>query len=50
MPPAEQPRGRRELLVSKTWLQVAGLVVVVGFFVLVLLAYRTYRSDPPGAP
>ena len=47
MPPAEQPRGRRELLVSKTWLQVAGLVVVVGFFVLVLLAYRTYQSDPP---
>ena len=47
MPAAAQPQGKRELLVSKTWLQVAGLVVVVGFFVLVLLAYRTYESDPP---
>jgi nitric oxide reductase subunit B len=47
MPAAEQPQGKRELLISKTWLQVAGLVVVVGFFVLVLLGYRTYESDPP---
>jgi nitric oxide reductase subunit B len=39
--------GKRELLVSRTWLQVAGLVVLVGFFVLGLLAYRTYQSDPP---
>jgi nitric oxide reductase subunit B len=39
--------GKRELLVSRTWLQVAGLVFVVGFFVLVLLAYRTYKADPP---
>jgi nitric oxide reductase subunit B len=42
-----QPSGKRELIVSKTWLQVAALVVVVGFFVLGLLAYRTYQSDPP---
>jgi nitric oxide reductase subunit B len=28
-------------------LQLAALVVVVGFFVLGLLAYRTYQSDPP---
>ncbi len=47
MPAGETPAGKRELLVSKTWLQVAGLVVIVGFFVLVLLAYRTYESDPP---
>ena len=47
MPAAEQPAGKRELLVSRTWIQVAGLVVLVGFFVLVLLAYRTYQSDPP---
>src|SRR5829696_290580 len=45
--PAEQPAGKRELLVSRTWLQVAGLVIIVGFFVLGLLAYLTYRSDPP---
>jgi nitric oxide reductase subunit B len=41
------PIRKRELLVSKTWLQVAGLVIIVGFFVLVLLAYETYKSDPP---
>src|SRR5918995_4512214 len=46
-PAAQQPGRKRELLVSKTWLQVAGLVVLVGFFVLGLLAYRTYQSDPP---
>ena len=47
MPAGGQPSGKRELLVSKTWLQVAGLVVIVGFFVLGLLAYLTYKSDPP---
>ena len=47
-PPAQQPKGgKRDLLVSRTWLQVAGIVFVAGFFVLVLLAYRTYQSDPP---
>jgi nitric oxide reductase subunit B len=46
-PAAEQPSGKRELIVSKAWLQAAALVVVVGFFVLGLLAYRTYESDPP---
>jgi nitric oxide reductase subunit B len=47
MPSTEQPAGKRELLVSRTWLQVAALVVITGFFVLVLLAYLTYKSDPP---
>ena len=47
MPAGDQPSGKRELLVSKTWLQIAGLVIIVGFFVLVLLAYLTYKSDPP---
>src|SRR5918995_5134829 len=46
-PAAQPPDGKRDLLVSKTWLQVAGLVVLAGFFVLGLLAYRTYQSDPP---
>ena len=47
MPAADQPQGKRELLISKTWFQVAALVFVFGFFVLGLLAYRTYKSDPP---
>ena len=47
MPAAETPVGKRELLVSRAWIQIAALVVLVGFTVLVLLAYRTYQADPP---
>jgi len=39
--------GRRELLVSKGWLQAVALVVLFGFFVLGLLAYRAYSGQPP---
>jgi nitric oxide reductase subunit B len=39
--------GRRELLVSKGWVQAVGLVVLFGFFVLGLLAYRAYSGQPP---
>lgn len=39
--------GRRELLVSKGWVQAVALVVLFGFFVLGLLAYRTYTGQPP---
>ena len=38
---------RREFLISKGWIQAAVLVVLVGFFVLGLLAYRTYQAQPP---
>lgn len=39
--------GRRELLVSKGWVQAVLLVLLFGFFVLGLLAYRTYDAKPP---
>src|SRR4029079_9119716 len=39
--------GRRELLVSKGWVQAVGLVLLIGFFILGLLAYRTYTQQPP---
>ena len=39
--------GRRQLLVSKTWVQAVALVLLFGFFVLGLLAYRTYDAKPP---
>jgi nitric oxide reductase subunit B len=39
--------GRREFLISKAWIQAVVLVVVCGFFVLGLLAYRTYMAHPP---
>jgi nitric oxide reductase subunit B len=43
----EAGSGRRELLVSKGWVQAVGLVVLFGFFVLGLLAYRAYSGQPP---
>jgi nitric oxide reductase subunit B len=39
--------GRRELLVSKGWVQAVALVVLFGFFTLGLLAYRAYSGQPP---
>lgn len=38
---------RRELLVSKGWVQGAALVFLMGFFILGLLAYRSYQAKPP---
>ena len=38
---------RRELLISKGWVQGAILVTLVGFFIMGLLAYRTYTEQPP---
>jgi nitric oxide reductase subunit B len=38
---------RRPLLVSKGWVQAVALVLLSGFFVLGLLAYRTYQAEPP---
>src|SRR4051794_41326935 len=42
-----QKSERRPLLVSKGWIQAVLLVVLFGFFVLGLLAYRTYMAKPP---
>jgi nitric oxide reductase subunit B len=41
------PEERRELLVSRVWVQAVALVLLFGFFVLGLLAYRTYQAQPP---
>jgi nitric oxide reductase subunit B len=38
---------RRGLMVSRVWLQVVGVVVLFGFLILGLLAYRTYVDEPP---
>lgn len=40
---AKNPR----LLIARGWVQGAALVVLVGFFVLGLLAYRTYAAGAP---
>jgi nitric oxide reductase subunit B len=44
---ALEARPRREFLISKAWIQAVVLVVLCGFFVLGLLAYRTYMAHPP---
>ncbi len=36
---------KRDLLVSKAWIQAVAVVVLFGFFVLGLLAYRTYSGE-----
>jgi nitric oxide reductase subunit B len=38
---------RREFLIARGWIQAVVLVVLCGFFVLGLLAYRTYMAHPP---
>jgi hypothetical protein len=40
---------RRDLIVSKGWPQACLLVVLFGFLVLGILAYKTYQDDPPVA-
>ena len=37
----------RELMVSKGWIQAVALVMLVGFFIMGLLAYYTYTDEPP---
>ncbi|WP_182903112.1 nitric-oxide reductase large subunit [Microbispora sp. H10830] len=38
---------RREVLVSRHWIQAAALVAVFGFFVMGVLAFRTYTAGAP---
>ena len=38
---------KRELLISKGWIQAIVLVVLCGFLILGMLAYRTYTDEPP---
>src|SRR5690349_15337234 len=45
--PAFAPGPRRGLLVSRRWVHAALFVFALGFFVLILLAWLTYRSEPP---
>ena len=41
------PAARRPPVVSKGWVQLAALVSLSGFFVLVLMGFLTYQSSPP---
>jgi nitric oxide reductase subunit B len=42
-----EPAERRPLMVSRAWVQAVALVVLFGFAVMGLLAYRTYTAEPP---
>ena len=44
---AQGPQQRSELLVSKAWLQGVALVMIFGFFIMGLLALRTYTDKMP---
>lgn len=45
--PVPSIAAKRNLIISKYWTQTAIVVFVFGFFVLGLLAYRTYVDEPP---
>ena len=38
---------RRGLLIAKGWIQAVVIVVLCGFLILGILAYRTYTDEPP---
>src|SRR3974390_3554279 len=38
---------KRELLISKSWIQAVVVVGLCGFLLLGILAYRTYTDEPP---
>ena len=38
---------KRELLISKGWIQAVAIVGLCGFLLLGILAYRTYTDEPP---
>jgi len=38
---------RRDLLISNGWIQAIVIVVLCGFLILGMLAYRTYTDEPP---
>jgi nitric oxide reductase subunit B len=40
-------QGKRGLLISSGWVQAVVIVMAFGFFVLGILAYRTYTDEPP---
>ena len=39
--------GRRPLMISGGWIQGAGIVLIIGFFIMGVLTYYTYHDEPP---
>src|SRR5665213_1508364 len=42
-----QPEAKRDLLVSKVWIQAVAIVILLVFFILGFLADRTYTEEAP---
>ncbi len=42
-----QTSGRRALLIPNGWIQAAGIVLIIGFLIMGILAYYTYSDEPP---
>ncbi|PSH03426.1 MAG: nitric-oxide reductase large subunit [Acidobacteria bacterium] len=40
-------REKRQFLISRGWIQAIALVMIFGFTVMGILAYRTYTDEPP---
>jgi nitric oxide reductase subunit B len=38
---------RRQLLISRGWIQAVAIVMIFGFTVMGMLAYQTYTGEPP---
>lgn len=38
---------KRSLLISNGWIQSAGIVLIIGFLIMGILAYYTYTDEPP---
>ena len=46
-PPPQRDTSQREMLIGKGWVQGVALVMLFGFFVMGILAYRTYTNSMP---
>lgn len=38
---------KRQLLISRGWVQAVAIVMIFGFTVMGMLAFRTYTGEPP---
>ncbi|MGB7188669.1 MAG: hypothetical protein WBD10_00900, partial [Acidobacteriaceae bacterium] len=38
---------KRPLMIANGWVQAAGIVLIIGFLIMGILAYYTYSDEPP---
>lgn len=42
-----QTNEKRPLMIANGWIQAAGIVLIIGFFIMGVLTYYTYNDEPP---